>query len=176
MTSSLLGGIQTPLPPPCHHVMTKWRHHFWGVSRPPSSPSSDDVIYEQPLRLVTGWMSTMSSWWPLAIRRKRELQRPVKTGAIRSKYDFKKLFKTYQLPSIHNTNHWKEVNLHGRKPNLGEIVKEFEWKVHKQRHNYIWLMPIYKVIHVKKGMEKTISGGPKISTYFSLRIKQHQQQ
>ena len=34
MTSSLLGGIQTP-PPPCHHVMTKWRHHFWGVSRPP---------------------------------------------------------------------------------------------------------------------------------------------
>ena len=26
----------------------KWRHHFWGVSRPPP-PSRDDVIYEQPL-------------------------------------------------------------------------------------------------------------------------------
>ena len=43
-------GVSRPPPPPCHHVMTKWRHHFWGVSRPPPSPSSDDVIYEQPLR------------------------------------------------------------------------------------------------------------------------------
>ena len=42
-------GVSRPPPPPCHYVMTKWRHHFWGVSRPPPSPSSDDVIYEQPL-------------------------------------------------------------------------------------------------------------------------------
>ena len=31
------------------YVMTIWRHQFWGVSRPRPSPSSDDVIYEQPL-------------------------------------------------------------------------------------------------------------------------------
>ena len=43
------GGYPDPPPPPCHHVMTKWCHQFWGVSRPPPSPSSDDVIYEQPL-------------------------------------------------------------------------------------------------------------------------------
>ena len=43
MTSSLLGGNETP--PLCHHVITC---HL--LAEPPS-PSSDDVIYEQPLTM-----------------------------------------------------------------------------------------------------------------------------